>query len=430
MSRPTLHPGAVSSQITLIFHSKTHNLHPGAVTQSNSPPPVAKQQLSVANSNSISPNPRYTTATPLPHFGDIFMLTSKALAPLLLVLATLTPLAHAADPAPYTSHWPTRVFAPYMYIGQGDNFKLTDCDDACGLKYYTLAFIIAREDRQPAPPDAPLVNGKKPKPKVTYFPEPSWDGRFPVEHATYGDQIDAIRQRGGDVIMSFGGEAGKEMANVIDDEPALEAAYQKVIDTYHFTWLDFDVEGNNLDKGKADSERRNTALANLQKKYPGLIISYTLPVDPDGLSNESLDLLRDAVKKGVKVHSANIMVMYFGKKFINKGKSEGELGIESAKAAHAQLQQIDPSIQIGLCPCLGRNGSADEVFDLPNARQLKAFADETPYICSLHYWSINDDAAKPRKRRATTQPVTEGTAAQPQKKPWDFARIFMPFTTP
>ena len=39
---------------------------------------------------------------------------------------------------------------------------------------------------------------------------------------------------------------------------ALEAAYQKVIDQYKFTWLDFDVEGNNLDKGKADSERRNT----------------------------------------------------------------------------------------------------------------------------------------------------------------------------
>ncbi|MGN6369072.1 MAG: hypothetical protein ACTHN5_12495 [Phycisphaerae bacterium] len=325
----------------------------------------------------------------------------------LCVALMLAPVARA--------EWPTRVFAPYMYIGQGDGFKLTDCDDACGLKHYTLAFIIARQEG----------HGKEAK----YLKEPSWDGRLPIDHATYGDQIDAIRQRGGDVIMSFGGEAGKEMANVIDDEAALEAAYQKVIDTYHFTWLDFDVEGNNLDKGKADSERRNSVLANLQKKNPGLIISYTLPVDPEGLSTESLDLLRDAVKKGVKVHSANIMVMYFGKRFINKGKSEGELGIDSAKAAYAQVQQIDPSIQIGLCPCLGRNGSADEVFRLADARTLKSFADETPWVCSLHYWSINDDAARPRKRNATTRPVTEGTAAEPAKEPWAFARIFMPFTT-
>ena len=39
--------------------------------------------------------------------------------------------------------WPARVFAPYMYLGAGDDFKLTDCDDATGQKHYTLAFIIA-----------------------------------------------------------------------------------------------------------------------------------------------------------------------------------------------------------------------------------------------------------------------------------------------
>src|SRR6185312_8139644 len=251
------------------------------------------------------------------------------------------------------SHWPKRVFAPYMYVGSGDNFKLTDCDDQCGLKFYTLAFIIARQDG----------TGKN----AVYHQEPSWDGRIPIAQNFYADQIDAIRKRGGDVIMSFGGEAGKELANEIDDAAKLEAAYQKIIDQYHFTWLDFDVEGNNLDKGKADSERRNTVLANLQKKNPGLIISYTLPVDPNGLSKESLDLLADAKAKGVKVHSANIMVMYFGKTFIGKGKSEGELGVESANAAYAQLQKIYPQIQIGLCPCLGQNGSRDEVFGLEDA---------------------------------------------------------------
>ena len=71
------------------------------------------------------------------------------------------------------------------------------------------------------------------------------------------------------------------------------------------------------------SQRRNTALAALQRRNPGLIISFTLPVDPDGVSRASEALLADAKAKGVKVHSANLMVMYFGKKFINKGKSEG-----------------------------------------------------------------------------------------------------------
>jgi hypothetical protein len=319
--------------------------------------------------------------------------------------------------------WPAKVFAPYMYIGAGDDFKLTDCDDQCGLKFYTLAFIIARQDG----------NGKN----ATYQKEPSWDGRIPIEQNLYHDQIDAIRKRGGDVIMSFGGEAGKEMANVIDDTNQLEAAYQKVIDQYKFTWLDFDVEGNNLDKGKVDSERRNTVLADLQKKNPGLIISYTLPVDPDGLSQESQALLADAVQKGVKVHSANIMVMFFGKKFVGKGKSEGELGIESANKAHEQLQKIDPAIQIGLCPCLGRNGSSAEVFTLDDAKTLKAFADNTPWVCSLSYWSINDDAARPRKRKVVTSVTNElGVVSfstnrvdvPSENQPWAFAKIFQPFT--
>jgi chitinase len=323
----------------------------------------------------------------------------------LLALLWLTVSGRGAE-------WPARIFAPYMYIGAGDNFKLTDCNDACGVKYYTLAFIIARQEGR----------GKDTK----YEPAPSWDGRFPLEQNLYQDQIEAIRKRGGDVIMSFGGQGGKELANVIDDPIQLEAAYQKVIDQYKFTWLDFDIEGDNLAKGKLDSERRNTALANLQKKNPGLLISYTLPIDPDGFLESSRELLTDTVKKGVKVHSVDLMVMWFGKKFINHGKSEGELGVDSAKIAHEQLQKIDPFVRIGLCGCLGKNGPIDEYFGLEDAKTIKAFADQTPWVCSLHFWSINDDAGT-RKRRSAATSGGEGADAK-QPHPWDFANLFKDFT--
>ena len=305
--------------------------------------------------------------------------------------------------------WPARVFAPYMYIGAGDDLKLTNCAEASGLKFYTLAFIIARQDGRGT--------------NTIYQKEPSWDGRIAIRQNLYHDQIDAIRKRGGDVIISFGGEAGKELANVIDDPAQLEAAYQKVIDQYKFTWLDFDVEGNNLDKGKMDSERRNTVLASLQKKNPGLIISYTLPVDPDGISEASQALLVDAKAKGVKVHSANLMVMFFGKKFTGKGKSEGQLGIESANKAHEQLQKIDPAIQVGLCPCLGRNGSKDEVFTEDDARTLREWVDTQKWVCSLSFWSINRDAGNKPSHRS------ENINSEIVQKPWAFTEIFQPFTT-
>jgi hypothetical protein len=156
-----------------------------------------------------------------------------------------------------------------------------------------------------------------------------------------------------------------------------------------------------------------------------------LPVDPDGLSRASLALLTDAKAQGLKVYSANLMVMFFGKRFINKGKSEGELGIASANKARAQLQKIDPAICIGLCPCLGRNGSNDEVFTLEDAKTLKTFADKTPWVCSLHYWSINADSGRPRRKKSTESATGTNNAAAAQRpaKPWQFADIFKSFTT-
>ena len=320
------------------------------------------------------------------------MKTKINLALAAVFLATMA-CARSAEPVV----WPARVFAPYMYLGSGDSFKLTDCDDACGLKHYTLAFIIARQEGRGT--------------NATSSKEPAWDGRTPMDQNLYKDQIEAIRKRGGDVIVSFGGQAGRELAMVEEDPVALQAEYQSIIDRYQFTWLDFDIEGGNLSRYPEVNRRRNVALAGLQAKNPGLIISYTLPVDPDGLSGASQAMLADARAKGVKVHSANIMVMYFGQKFINKGKSEGELGIESANKTFEQLQKIDPAIRIGLCPCLGNNGSANEVFTLEDAKTLKAFADKTPWVCSLHYWSINGDSGRRRNRSANAPAAATNNAS-------------------
>src|SRR5271163_3693810 len=107
----------------------------------------------------------------------------KPFIPLFAIVLSLL-AGCAIHKAAVQKHWPARVFAPYMYVGAGDNFKLTDCDDACGLKYYTLACIIAQQDGR----------GQDAK----FLKQPSWDGRIPMEQNYYLSQIEAIRQRGGD----------------------------------------------------------------------------------------------------------------------------------------------------------------------------------------------------------------------------------------
>jgi chitinase len=298
----------------------------------------------------------------------------------------------------FSAGWPSRIFAPYMYIGADDNFQITQCADACGQKFYTIAFIIADKQNNPA-----------------------WDGRIPMDKNLYADQINAIRSRGGDVIVSFGGASGTELAIAETNAAALEAKYQSVIDRYKLTWLDFDIEGGALSKTDVN-ERRNAVLAGLQTKNPGLIISYTLPVDPNGISDESQSLLADAKAKGVKVHSANVMTMDFGAHF-SKGKKMSEVSIASALKAHEQCGKIDPAIQIGLTPMIGQNDERGEIFTQDDAKELKKWAKAQPWVCSLSFWASNRDAGKSGKKKNDND--TSGI----RQKPWDFTLIFKSFTT-
>ena len=294
--------------------------------------------------------------------------------------------------------WPARVFAPYMYIGAGDNFQITQCAEACGQKYYTLAFIIADRNHLPA-----------------------WDGRFPLAENLYGGQISAIRERGGDVIVSFGGEGGTELALAETNAAALETKYQLVITQYQLTWLDFDIEGDALHNREAN-QRRNTVLAALQLKNPGLIITYTLPVDPEGIPKAAQELLADAKAKGVKVHSANVMTMDFGAHF-SAGKKMNEVSIASVIRAREQCQQIDPALLIGVTAMIGQNDQPGEVFTTADAQALKAWAAAQPWVCSLSFWASNRDVGK------LSKPGTGNTTSGLEQKPWEFTLIFKSFTT-
>ncbi|HEY1787443.1 MAG TPA: chitinase [Verrucomicrobiae bacterium] len=294
--------------------------------------------------------------------------------------------------------WPAKVFAPYMYIGAGDNFQITGCDEACGQKFYTIAFVISDHRGQPA-----------------------WDGRFPMEKDLYAAQINAIRRLGGDVIVSFGGADGTEIAVSETNTAALEMKYQSVVDRYQFTWLDFDIEGASL-SDKAANSRRNRVLAALQAKNPGLLVSFTLPVDPDGISSESQSLLSDAVSRGVKIHSVNVMTMDFGAHF-SKGKKMSAVSIASALKARDQCQKIAADIQIGITPMIGQNDEAGEIFTTADARVVKKWAQRQPWVCSLSFWASNRDTGHLDKDKTGND--TSGL----MQKPWEFTKIFKSFTS-
>ncbi|QMU68961.1 chitinase [Streptacidiphilus sp. P02-A3a] len=275
-----------------------------------------------------------------------------------LVLAAGVSQAQAA-----ASAFPSQYSAPYLQIASGDTGDLSADLKASGDKYYTLAFLI-------------------PKSGCT----PMWeDGNDSL--GAFTSQVNSFKSAGGNVIISFGGESGGEIAQTCTSVSSLTAAYENVVNTYGVTRLDFDIEGSYLDNTAANS-RRDQALAALQKADPAVQIDYTLPVDPTGLESDATALLKDAKSKGVNVNLVNIMTMDFG-----DGQNPLKDAESGATATEKQLASIfgGSSAQnwarLGLTPIAGENDD-DEDFTQSDASTLESFA-KSNGVQELSFWEVD-----------------------------------------
>lgn len=312
----------------------------------------------------------------------------------LVVAASLIPLqsAHAAGATDFPAHYT----APYVETW-GSPSVIADAESATGLRYFTLAFVL----------DSGGCHA-------------SYNGNVDITDSGWMTAIDNLRNSGGDVIASFGGASGTELATSCSSVSALQAQYQYVIDTLHLTRVDFDIEGAPLDDAAAN-DRRNKALAALQQYYAGqgrtLAVDYTLPVARDGLQQDGIDLLDNAKADGVDVNVVNVMTMDYG----GAVSDMGQAAIDAATALHSQLGQIwgsSPWSMVGITPMIGVNDSAGETFTLDNATAVKDFADSNG-VQELSYWVLGRD-----KACATTGTLSDSCSGVAQS-PYQFASILL-----
>ena len=298
--------------------------------------------------------------------------TGLAAASVLLVPTASQAAAGASFPAHYA--------APYLQIDSSTAADMAADMKATGLKFYTLAFLT-------------------PKSGCT----PEWeDGGDSV--GAFTKQVSAIQAAGGNVIISFGGASGGELAQKCTSVSSLEAAYAKVVSTYHVTRLDFDIEGSVLDDTTSNT-RRDQALAQLQAAT-GVQIDFTIPVDPSGIESNAKALLTGAKSKGVKVNLVNIMTMDFG-----NGQNALNDAESAAKATVSQLQSIYGISataawnMLGLTPIAGKNDD-NENFTQANAATLESFA-ASHGVQELAFWEVQDyDKATGYAYSKTFQKIT------------------------
>ncbi|MFI1537640.1 glycoside hydrolase family 18 protein [Streptomyces anandii] len=292
-------------------------------------------------------------------------------------------------------------FAPYVDTSLYPAFDLLASANATGVKNYNLAFI---------------TDGGGCTPK--------WGGVTDLASDGVASQIGALRAKGGDVRVSFGGAAGSELGTTCTSADALAAAYGKAVDQYKLTKVDFDIEGGALPNTAANT-RRAQAIAKLQQQHPGLDVSFTLPVLPQGLTQDGVNLLSDAKSNGVKISAVNIMAMDYGPSFSG---DMGTLAEQAATATQAQIKSVlglsdsEAWKTVAVTPMIGVNDVSSEVFKVDDATQLVNFA-KSKGIGWLSMWS----AARDKQCAGGPKPTADATCSSITQDAFAFSKAFGAF---
>ncbi|HZS76792.1 MAG TPA: carbohydrate-binding protein [Ktedonobacteraceae bacterium] len=286
---------------------------------------------------------------------------------------------------------PNGYVAPYVDVTM--NSTVGQDIQTSGVKDYTLAFVVDGGSCQA-----------------------TWAG-LSLNDSSVQSIISTIRNAGGDVIASFGGEAGIELALNCPDPGTLQAQYQRVVNL-GITHLDFDIEGGPLGY-TSDNDKRNKAIAALEAANPGLTVSFTLPVLPSGLTQDGLNLVQNAVQNGVSISVVNIMAM----DYYCCSSDMGQNAIDAANSTYNQLQGIIPNMSwsmIGVTPMIGVNDDTAEVFTEQDAQRLVTFAEQN-HLGELSFWSEGrDNGGCPN---GSVSPTCSGI----QQNAFDFSSIFGQF---
>ncbi|MCT9083378.1 chitinase [Streptomyces fulvoviolaceus] len=278
----------------------------------------------------------------------------------------------AASTAPETSSTATSEasssatsYAPYVSATEA-----SDNDSAGSPTTYNLAFVIA---------DGSDCT-------------PTWNDSHAIGDSTVKSRISQLTEDGATVRVSFGGASGKELAEACDSASELAEAYGVALDAADSTQADFDVEGDALtDSDSVDL--RSEAIALLQEERSDLTVSFTLPVMPSGLDDDSVALLESANNSAVQVSTINLMTMNYGESYDD---DMGDYAVTAAKAAHTQLMGVFGTSDSGawqgmaLTSMIGTNDVDGESFSLSDAAQVRTFAEEKE-IAWVSMWSTFRD---------------------------------------
>ena len=268
--------------------------------------------------------------------------------------------------------------------------------------------------------------------------KPSWGGAYSMDQAKQSIELDRritqLRAAGGDIMISFGGQANKELAFACTDATKLATAYRNVVTRYDVKVIDFDIE--NADLADAPSiQRRALAIATIQKERSAakhdLAVWLTVPVGTTGLTADGVALVKSTIAAGVNLTGVNAMTMNFGSKDHPTtdmlGATKSALDATSKQIAEiyagqgATLNDAQRWSHLGATPMIGQNDVPGEVFTIDDAKGLADFA-MAKGLGRVSTWSLNRDG--PCSTSFANVMVLSNTCSSVTQDPLQYATVF------
>jgi chitinase len=163
-------------------------------------------------------------------------------------------------------------------------------------------------------------------------------------------EIEQIRSQGGDVAISFGGENGTLLESVCGPQ-GFAKVMEDVEKTYKPAFIDFDVEGANLNNVAANTDRIE-ALRLFLTAHPSAIIQFTLPANNEGLANNGIAFVQQLLNSttGLWAYRNNFRYNLMTMAWYSQYSGTVEKSIEDAvTAGSSQLKNVYCSQSSGAC---------------------------------------------------------------------------------
>ena len=263
--------------------------------------------------------------------------------------------------------------------------------DEIGCEYFFLGFVRP-DDSTPLTIDGSIRWG--------------WGGYYKLsENGNEGYQYEGIkksiqnlRDRGGDVIVSVGGQLGKAPWTITQNVTKLKEMYLEIVDAYNLKLIDLDIE--EINQGYEQNVANAKAIKKVQDQT-GVEVVLTIPIMPYGYTSTQKNLLRAYIGNGVNIKFINNMTMCYGSE-VNEGEDFAEASIRAIDNSAKQVQAIfmeyaremaveDCYKMLGATVDIGYENEYNPVFTADMTKRVAEYANEKD-LGMYSFWSINRDS--------------------------------------